>query len=43
MKKYKTDNKGWGFGMMIILMCIILFFGLVALYYIFRMRDGGLI
>lgn len=37
------DNKGWGLGTMIALMGLIFFFGLVALYYIFRMHDWGLI
>lgn len=36
-------KNGWGLGMMIVLMCIIIFFGFVALFYIFRMYDGGIL
>ena len=36
-------NKGWGLGTMIILMVLIMFFGLVALYYIHLLYQGGVI
>ena len=37
------NNKGWGLGTMVILMVLIMFFGIVALYYIYRMYQGGII
>jgi len=36
------NNKGWGLGMMLLLMSILIIFFLVAIYFIYKFYDSAL-